>query len=136
MLKIKKFKPAFTGIVTTMDQYEKDVVEGGLIRVKKGTIKEYQKVLAVGSCVREVKVGDTILVDPKNYRRMKHQEGSLKDGIITDNMVVGYDFDIMEIDGKPVLYLQDRDVKGIIEDSEEVPDETIIIPNTTLIADA
>ena len=136
MLKIKKFKPAFTGIVTTMDQYEKDVVEGGLIKVNKGTIKEYQKVLAVGSCVREVKVGDTVLVDPKNYRKMKHQEGSLKDGIITDNMVVGYAFDIMEIDGKHVLYLQDRDIKGIIEESEEVPDETIIIPSTTLVANA
>lgn len=136
MLNIKKFRPAFTGLITTMDQYENDVVENGLIRVKKGTIKEYQTVLAVGSCVREVKEGDIILIDPKNYRRMKHQEGSLKDGIITDNMVVAYDFDIMEIDGKPVLYLQDRDVKGVIEESEELPEQSIIIPKTTIIANA
>ena len=31
MLKVKKIKPMFTSLITTMDKYEKDVKIGGLI---------------------------------------------------------------------------------------------------------
>lgn len=122
MLKIKKVKPMFTSIVTTMDKYMVDTtLESGIIDTTKkpGGVKEYQRVIAVGTSVRDIKVGDLVCIDPTRYAVKKHQEGSLKDGIVTDNPVTTYNFDIIEIDGKECLLLQDRDISFIIEDYED-----------------
>lgn len=134
MLKIKKIKPMFTSIVTTMDKYEHDMTTvAGLIDTTKqqGGLKEYQTVLAVGNSVRDIKVGDLVCVNPTRFAVRKHQAGSLKDGIISDNPVTTYNFDVVEMDGKQCLLLQDRDIEFIIEEFEEVPDpapSTIIQP--------
>ena len=124
MLKVKKIKPMFTALITTMDKYEKDVKIGGLIDTarQQGGLKEYQKVLAVGSSVRDIKVGDVVCVNPARFAVRKHQAGSLKDGVVTDNPVTTYNFDVVEMDGKQCLLLQDRDVDFIIEEWEDVPD--------------
>lgn len=124
MLKVKKIKPMFTALITTMDKYEQDVTTGGLINVTKmqGGLKEYQTVLAVGGSVRDIKVGDLVCVNPARFAVRKHQAGSLKDGIISDNPVTTYNFDVVEMDGKQCLLLQDRDIDFIIEEFEEVPD--------------
>lgn len=126
MLKVKKIKPMFTSLITTMDKYEQDVKVGGLIDASKqqGGLKEYQKVLAVGSSVRDIKVGDIVCVNPTRFAVRKHQAGSLKDGIVTDNPVTTYNFDVVEMDGAQCLLLQDRDIDFIIEEWEEVPDTT------------
>ena len=127
MLKIKKVKPMFTSIVTTMDKYMVDTtLESGIIDTTKkpGGVKEYQRVIAVGTSVRDIKVGDLVCIDPTRYAVKKHQEGSLKDGVITDNPVIRFDFPTIEMNGKQYLYLQDRDIDFIIEDYEEVPDPT------------
>lgn len=138
MLKIKKIKPMFTALITTMDKYEQDVTTGGLINVTKmqGGLKEYQTVLAVGGSVRDIKVGDLVCVNPARFAVRKHQAGSLKDGVISDNPVTTYNFDVVEMDGKQCLLLQDRDIEFIIEEFEEVPDpapSTIIQPEKKLI---
>jgi hypothetical protein len=138
MLKIKKIKPMFTALITTMDKYEQDVTTGGLINVTKmqGGLKEYQTVLAVGGSVRDIKVGDLVCVNPARFAVRKHQAGSLKDGVISDNPVTTYNFDVVEMDGKQCLLLQDRDIDFIIEEFEEVPDpapSTIIQPEKKLI---
>lgn len=124
MLKVKKIKPMFTALITTMDKYEKDVKIGGLIDTarQQGGLKEYQKVLAVGSSVRDIKVGDVVCVNPARFAVRKHQAGSLKDGVVTDNPVTTYNFDVVEMDGKQCLLLQDRDIDFIIEEWEDVPD--------------
>ena len=126
MLKVKKIRPMFTSLITTMDKYEQDVKIGGLIDTTKqqGGLKEYQKVLAIGSSVRDIKVGDIVCVNPARFAVRKHQAGSLKDGIVTDNPVTTYNFDVVEMDGKQCLLLQDRDIDFIIEEYEEVPDPT------------
>ena len=126
MLKVKKIKPMFTALITTMDKYEKDVKIGGLIDTtrQQGGLKEYQKVLAVGSSVRDIKVGDIVCVNPTRFAVRKHQAGSLKDGVVTDNPVTTYNFDVVEMDGKQGLLLQDRDIDFIIEEWEEIPDPT------------
>lgn len=140
MLKVKKIKPLFTSLITTMDKYEQDkITEGGLIDTSKqqGTLKEYQTVLAVGDSVRNIKVGDLVCVNPARFAVRKHEKGSMRDGIITDNPVVGYNFDIVEMDGKNCLLLQDRDIEFIIEDYEEVPDpipSPLIQPDNTLVS--
>lgn len=124
MLKVKKIKPMFTALITTMDKYEKDVKIGGLIDTtrQQGGLKEYQKVLAVGNSVRDIKVGDIVCVNPARFAVRKHQAGSLKDGVVTDNPVTAYNFDVVEMDGKQCLLLQDRDIDFIIEEWEDVPD--------------
>lgn len=125
MLRVKKIRPMFTALVTTMDRYSEDVrTADGIIDVSKqqGGLKEYQKVLAVGSMVRDIKVGDLVCVNPTRFAVKKHKPGTLKDGVVTDNPVVSYNFDVVEVDGQQCLLLQDRDIDFIIEDYEEVPD--------------
>ena len=117
----------FTALITTMDKYEEDVrTSGGLLDVTKqqGGLKEYQTVLAIGSSVRDIKVGDLVCVNPTRFAVKQHQAGSLKDGVVTDNPTIKYNFDVIEMDGKQCLLLQDRDIDFIIEDYEEVPDPT------------
>lgn len=119
-MKIKKFKPMFTTVITTMDKYEKSKVltPSTIMKLDKleGKVKEYQKVLAVGDSVRGINVGDVVLIDPIRYAVRKHKEGSLKDGVITDNPITEYVLPTMEIDGKECLKLQDRDIEGVIEE--------------------
>ncbi|MCF0114094.1 MAG: hypothetical protein HUJ56_01990 [Erysipelotrichaceae bacterium] len=114
----------FTALITTMDKYDRDVTVNGLLDTKRvqGGLKEYQRVLAVGGSVREIKVGDLVCVNPSRFGVKKHQEGTLKDGIVTDNPTITYNFDVVEMDGKQCLLLQDRDIDFIIEEYEEVPD--------------
>lgn len=134
MLKITKIKPMFTALITTMDKYDKDVIgSNGIIDVNKtqGGLKEYQKVLAVGASVREIKEGDLVCINPTRFAVKKHQEGSLKDGIITDNPVIKYNFDVIEYRGEQCLLLQDRDIDFIIEEYEEIPEPDV--PPTALI---
>lgn len=124
MIKLKKIKPMFTSLITTMDKYERDMKVGDLIDIhrKEGSLKEYQRVLAVGSSVRDIKVGDLVWVNPTRFGVKRHQEGSLKDGVISDNPIVTYNFDVVEMDGKQCLLLQDRDIDFIIEEWEDIPD--------------
>ena len=134
MIKVKKIKPLFTSVVTTMDRYTEDVtLESGLIDTTKqqGGIKEYQTVVAVGGSVRDIKVGDLGCINPIRYAVKKHQEGSLKDGVITDNPVIRFDFPTIEMNGKQYLYLQDRDIDFVIEEFEEVSElspQPLILP--------
>ena len=123
---IKKIKPMFNGLITTMNRYEQDVKVKGTDLIdssKSNAVKEYQTVVAVGPMVRGIEVGDTVFINPKRYAVMKHKEGTLKDGVITDNPVIGYNFDIVDIDGESYLYLQDSDIKYIaeVEEFEENP---------------
>lgn len=124
----------FNSLITTMDKYDEDVKVGGLIDSKKtkGSLKEYQKVLAIGTTVRDIKVGDLVCINPTRFGVKKHREGSLKDGIITDNPIITYNFDVVEMNNNQCLLLQDRDIDFIIEDWEEVPDpstSSLIMPD-------
>jgi hypothetical protein len=121
MLKIKKIKPLFNKILTTMDLYENPMTEDGIIDGSKedGGIKEYQTVIAVGPTVKCVKPGDLVVINPTRYQVMKHKEGSLKDGVITDNPVISYNFPILVVDDRPCLYLYDSDVDFVIKEWEE-----------------
>lgn len=127
MLIVKKIKPMFTSLITTMDKYEEEIkTADGLVDTTKqvGGLKEYQKVLAIGDSVRGIKVGDLVCVNPSRFAVRKHQAGSLKDGIVSDNPITTYNFNVIEMDGEQCLLLQDRDIDFIIEDYEVVPDPT------------
>lgn len=121
MLKIKKIKPLFTSIVTTMDAYEEGELNyDGLIDSEKtsGTIKDYQTVLAVGPSVLDINVGDIVAINFARYTVVEHKKGSLIDGIVQDNPTVNYNFNIVNIDDKQCLYLQNNDILFVIEEYE------------------
>ncbi len=123
MIKLNKIKPLFTSLITTMELYEAECVDqDGIIDTSKatGALKEYQTVLAIGSSVRDINVGDLVCVNPNRFAVKQHQAGSLKDGVVSDNPIIGYNFDIIEIQGSPCLMLQDRDISFVVEDYEKV----------------
>lgn len=124
MLKVNSIKPLFNKIVTTCDTYSNDKTKGGIIVKTDGTIKEYQRVEAVGSTVRDIKVGDLVMINPTRYIVSNHREKrdeSLK-GVIGDELTLGVNFPIVEYGDKRHLLINDQDIDYII-DGEEVEDE-------------
>ena len=137
MLKIKSIKPMFDSLVTTMNKYEDDGFKNGVIVKQAGSLKEYQTVLAVGPAVRNIEVGDKVMINPTRYAKMKHNEGSLKNGIVADNPIIGYEFRTVTINDEECLYLQSQDIMYSFE-GEEVEDKkdnkvSLIIPNNKIL---
>lgn len=131
ILHIKKIKPMFTSILTTGTLYENDVKKDGIIIFKKGDLKLYQKVIAVGSSVRDIKVGDMVVFDPKPYLVMKYNPNSVQNDF-DNNKIVKTNFPWVQVDdeeGNPqnMLLLNDRDVRFVFEGEEQV--ESVIIPD-------
>lgn len=123
-------------LVTTKEEYtDDDIRKGGLITKVRGSLKEYQKVVAIGPMVRNIQVGDLVCINPKRYAKRKYQEGSLKDGVIAENPVVSYNFNVIELDHVSHLLLTDQDIDFVIEESEdeEVQENPIIIPERKII---
>lgn len=132
MLHIKKIKPLFTSVITTCDRYDKDIHKGGIIEEGKtaGSLKLYQKVLAIGDTVRGISVGDLVMINLANYVVMKYDKNSLQNDL-DNNKKVRINLPIVEMDdeeGNPTdcLLLNDRDIQYVFEGYEE--DESIIIP--------
>jgi hypothetical protein len=135
MLHIKKLKPLSTYLLTTGDRYEEDMKENGLIIASQGDLKLYQTVLEVGPMVRDIKVGDKVMIDPKNYMVMKYDPNSIKNDMDM-NKVVRWNFPFVSIDdenGKPkeCLLLTDRDIKFVFEGEET--NEILIVPEKKII---
>ena len=135
MLHIKKIKPLFTSIVTTGDRFEKDFTQGGLIVAKKGDLKVWQKVIAIGSSVRDIKVGDMVMINIANYEVRKYSKDSIQNDL-DNNPKIRYNFNWVTIDdndGNPMdcLLLNDRDILYSFEGEEK--DEAIKIPRKKVI---
>ena len=121
-MELVKIKPTFNGIITTAEEWKEEAGGiNGILDIKKlrQGVKDIQKVIAVGDTVRNVKVGDIVGLSFTKYSRFKHQEGSLKDGVITDNPIIGFELPMIEINGESCLFLADNDVKYIIEEYKE-----------------
>lgn len=133
-MNIKKLKPLQDRILTTMNLYEYDIKEGGIITKSKGAVKEYQQVLAVGDFVKNIKPGDMVMISPDRYAVRKFKEDSLKNDLMT-NDVVRYNLPVHIVDGQPRLLISDRDVQFVIEewDVEDEKESLIEIPSKTII---
>ena len=121
-MKIKSIKPLFTRIVTTMDMYVEEQLKNpsGIIdvsKLKKG-IKEYQTVIEVGTTVRNLKKGDVVCINPDRYAVRKFNENSIKADLM-ENEVTKYNFNVIEMDDKQYLLLDEADVEFIVTDYEE-----------------
>lgn len=135
MLHIKKIKPLFTSVVTTGDRFEKDMVSQGIIVAKKDDLKLWQKVIAVGPAVRDIKEGDMVMIKVDNYAIKKYDKNSIQNDI-DNNPSLGYAFNWITIDnenGKPeeCLLLNDRDLLYSFEGEEK--EESLITPGKATI---
>lgn len=123
MLHIKSVKPLFTNIVTTAERFSEDLVDGGIIVARKGDLKLWQEVVAVGSTVRDIHVGDKVMIDCSHYAVKKYSKDSLQNDM-DNNPVIDYKFNWVTIDnekGEPEdhLLLVDRDVLYVFEGEEK-----------------
>lgn len=132
-LNITKIKPLFNRIIVTTNRYEEDVKENGIIVTTAGSLKEYQTVVAIGTTVHGINVGDKVMINPARYVDVKQKENpSLKDDLtITHSSVLTYKFNTVDINGVPHLVLFDNDIEYIFE-GEEIEDK-IITPVTPKI---
>ena len=131
-LHIKSIKPLFTSIVTTGDKFEEDVVVAGIIQQdqKKGDLKLYQKVIAVGSAVRDIQVGDLVMINPINYVHRKYSKNSVQNDM-DNNPILSIDIPTVVVEdekgnSQECLLLNDRDIRFVFEGEEK--DDSIIVP--------
>ena len=129
MLHVTKIKPLFDHLLITADKFEKDMVHNGVILAGKGDLKLWQTVVAVGSVVRDIKVGDKVMIDPNDFAVKKYNKNSVQNDL-DNNPVLTYNFPFETIDdekGEPkdYLYISDRNVKYVFEGIEK--DESLLI---------
>lgn len=126
---IKKIRPLFNQILTTAERYTEDQNIGVLINKTAGSYKDFQKVVAVGGSVREIKVGDIVSINPTKYMRKKYNDNSLREDFI-DNPVIEVNIPTVPMEDEEYFLIYDNDVSFVVEDYEEidVPDIPIITP--------
>ena len=130
-MKLKAIQPMFNGVVVTANVYEEDVKINGVITGNtKGTLKDHQRVIAVGPYVKDIHKGDLVCVVPDRFAVKKFKENSMRNDVEgLSNEIVGYDFDMMILDDQPVMYLQDRDIKYIVTEystDDEKPKSNLV----------
>lgn len=130
MLHVTKIKPLFDHLLITADKFEKDMVHNGVILAGKGDLKLWQTVVAVGSVVRDIKVGDKVMINPNDFAVKKYNKNSVQNDL-DNNPVLTYNFPFETVDDekgdpKDYLYISDRNVKYVFEGTEK--DESLILP--------
>ena len=124
MLKLKKVKPIGCQVLVTENLYGwDDFDEAGLIIHKRGDLKTYQEVIAVGDDVKMVKPGDVVEINLYKYCSFENDPNSVK--VNGTNNIVNIHLNEIEMvgtDGEPVtcFLIDQRDVKYILEDYEEI----------------
>lgn len=131
IIKAKKIKPMFDNVLVTFNKLDEDSLIDGIV-IPKGTFLWEQEVVEVGTNT-PFKKGDYVHLNLVRYQQLKHKTGSIKEGIIGDNPIIGYKLPIIEIDGNEYLLLESRDIDYIITDYELIAPKkpkkgTIIMP--------
>ena len=133
MLHVTKIKPLFDHLLITADRFDKDMIHNGVIVAGKGDLKLWQTVVAVGSVVRDIKVGDKVMINPNDFAVKKYNKNSVQNDL-DNNPVLTYNFPFETVDDekgnpKDYLYISDRDVKYVFEGTEK--DDSLILPGKT-----
>lgn len=135
MIKPTKIRPRFTDVITTAHKWTKEDFPDGSIMTKGiGSIKETQTVIAVGPSVRDVNVGDLVLLDFTKFATRKFAENSIKNDIQGMNPVTGYSIPVYTLGDEETLYLDDRNIVHVIEEWEEIEPE-VVAPTSAIIQD-
>lgn len=149
MLKLKEIKPLFSQVLVTENLYGYDDKDAsGIIRAKKGDIKPYQTVVAVGDDVKYVKPGDVVSINFYKYAEFKEDPNSVK--AIGGNSVVKLhlkevditddndeDFTCFIIDVRDINYVMTKFEEVVYNDKDELvgikqPKVNIILPNNKI----
>lgn len=130
MLHVTKIKPLFDHLLITADRFEKDMIHSGVILANKGDLKLWQTVVAVGSVVRDIKVGDKVMINSNDFAVKKYNKNSVQNDL-DNNPVLTYNFPFETVDdekGEPkdYLYISDRNVKYVFEGTEK--EDSLILP--------
>lgn len=130
MLHVTKIKPLFDHLLITADKFDKDMIHNGVIVAGKGDLKLWQTVMAVGSVVRDIKVGDKVMINPNDFAVKKYNKNSVQNDL-DNNPVLTYNFPFETVDDekgnpKDYLYISDRNVKYVFEGIEK--DDSLILP--------
>ena len=130
MLHVTKIKPLFDHLLITADRFDKDMIHNGVIVAGKGDLKLWQTVVAVGSVVRDIKVGDKVMINPNDFAVKKYNKNSVQNDL-DNNPVITYNFPFETVDDekgnpKDYLYISDRNVKYMFEGIEK--DDSLILP--------
>ena len=134
MIVIDKVRPKFNNIIVTKEFNKEDVIKHGVIREAKGSLKEYQKVIAVGPAVRDLKEGAIIKLNLDRYAVKKYKPGSIKESM-EQHMEESTSYNVPNITLNDVdfLLITDQDYDYEVLESHEVPNETLIVNKTKLI---
>lgn len=128
MLKITKIKPMFTDLIITADRFDKDVFEEGILVANRGDLKPYQTVVSIGNAVREIEVGNKVMVNFEAYAEHKVPVGSVKEKMDVPNPVIDYHIpwvNITDEQGNDAMYIRIsvNDVEYVFEGEEiDTPD--------------
>ena len=133
MLKIYKIKPTFNHLLVTKNIYSITRIAGSSLidASKTHTIKEYQTVVDVGPMVKDIKVGDIVIINPKRYMLIDHHfKPKDENNIQQDNMHAKFDIPTYSVydreDGscRELMYIYDSDVECVVdgEEFDETPD--------------
>ena len=123
MLKLRKIKPIGSQVLVTENVYDwDDFNDMGLIIHKRGDLKTYQKVLAVGDDVKFVKPEDTVEINLYKYCEFVDDPNSIK--VNGSNKIVSIHLNEVSLEDSngnpiPAFLIDQRDVKYILEDFEE-----------------
>lgn len=123
MLKITKINPVATRMLVTGEVYSEDMYnEHGIIESKKGDMREYQTVLEVGPMVRDIKVGDKVMLNMMHFAVMQYDSNSIKKDMGMQK-IKGYQFPKIELtndDGskQECLYIDQQDIVFSFEGEE------------------
>lgn len=124
MLELKMIKPVGCQVLITENLYGwDDFNDGGILIHKRGDLKHYQEVIAVGDDVKFVKPGDTVAVNFYKYCQFENDENSIK--VNGSNKIVSINLNEIEMvdkDGEPVtcVLIDQRDIQYILTDFREV----------------
>jgi len=142
MLKISKVTPMSTRMLVTGDKFKEDMFnDRGFLESNKGDLKVYQKVLAVGPMVRDIKPGDMVMIDFMHYAVMQYDPNSLK-GDMGMNKVKSFKFNWVDLYDKDdnvqeCLYIDQQDVIFSFEGEEvqgKKKGQPIIVPENKFIS--
>jgi len=90
------------------------------LQKEKQGIREYQKVIAVGESVRNVKVGDLVCINPSRYEEKVYKKDSMKSSMDEHyNYTIKYHFNVVELDGQQCLLIDEKDIDFIIDEYTE-----------------
>ena len=124
MLKLKRIKPIGCQVLVTENLYGwDDFDESGLIIHKRGDLKAYQEVIAVGDDVKFVKPGDVVAINYYKYCSFENDENSVK--VNGSNKIVSInlnEIELVDVNDEPVtcFLIDQRDIQYIMEDYDEV----------------